>query len=46
MSQLFHRLPDLVPRRRPVDVVHLVEVDVVGLESTETGSKLVDSSAA
>ena len=27
-----HRLPDLVPRRVPVDVVHLVEVDVVGLQ--------------
>jgi len=27
-----HRLPDLVPRRVPVDVVELVDVDVVGLQ--------------
>src|SRR3954447_1162935 len=33
--QRLHRLPDLVPRRGPVDVVHLVEVDVVGLQPTQ-----------
>ena len=32
LAQDLHRLPDLVPRRGPVDVVHLVEVDVVGLQ--------------
>ena len=30
-------LPDLVPRRVPVDVVELVEVDVVGLQALEAG---------
>ena len=30
-----HRLPDLVPRRVAVDVVHLVEVDVVGLQPAQ-----------
>jgi hypothetical protein len=34
-DELFHRLPDLLPRRRPVDVVHLVEVDVVGLQPAQ-----------
>jgi hypothetical protein len=34
-DELFHRLPDLFPRRRPVDVVHLVEVDVVGLQPAQ-----------
>src|SRR4029077_7238066 len=29
------RLPDLVPRRVPIDVVHLVEIDVVGLEAAQ-----------
>src|SRR4051794_8424132 len=33
--QRLHRLPDLVPRRRAVDVVHLVKVDVVGLQPTQ-----------
>src|SRR5215217_4038345 len=33
--QLLHRLPYLLPRRLPVDVVHLVEVDVVGLQSAQ-----------
>ncbi len=37
VPQDLHRLPDLVPRRRPVDVVHLVEVDVVGLQPLEAG---------
>ena len=31
----FHRLPDLVEWRAAVDVVHLIEVDVVGLQSTQ-----------
>ena len=31
-DQLLHRLPDLLPRRRPVDVVHLIQVDVIGLQ--------------
>ena len=37
-DQRLHRLPDLVPRRRPVDVVHLVEVDVVGLQPAQDAS--------
>ena len=32
LAQDVHRLPDLVPRRRAVDVVHLVDVDGVGPE--------------
>ena len=35
LDERVHRLPDLVPRRLPVDVVHLVQVDVVGLETTQ-----------
>ena len=31
-DQLLHRLPDVLPRRGPVDVVHLVRVDVIGLQ--------------
>src|SRR4051794_15455319 len=34
-AQGLHRLPDLLPWRVPVDVVHLVEVDVVGLQSLQ-----------
>jgi hypothetical protein len=34
-DQGLHRLPDLVPRGVPVHVVHLVQVDVVGLEALE-----------
>ena len=30
-----HGLPDLVPRCVPIDVVHLVEVDVVGLQPAQ-----------
>src|SRR4051794_33116779 len=33
--QRFHRFPDLVPRSVPIDVMHLVEVDVVGLQPLE-----------
>jgi hypothetical protein len=35
-DQLFHRLPDFVPRRLAVHVMHLVQVDAVGLEAPET----------
>jgi hypothetical protein len=31
-DQLLHRLPDLLPRRGPVNVVHLIQVDVIGLQ--------------
>ena len=34
-DQLLHRLPDLLPRRGPVDVVHLVQVDVVGPQPSQ-----------
>ena len=34
-DQQVHRLPDLVPRGVTVDVVHLVEVDVVGLQAPQ-----------
>src|SRR5262249_34420828 len=33
--QLLHRLPDFVPRRAAIDVMHLVEVDAVGLEAAQ-----------
>ena len=33
--KLLHRLPDLLPWRASVDVVHLVQVDVVGPQSTQ-----------
>jgi hypothetical protein len=32
-----HRLPDLVPRGAAVDVMHLVQVDVVGPQSPQRG---------
>src|SRR6266498_1169806 len=32
LHQDLHRLPDLLPGRAPVDVVHLVQVEVVGLQ--------------
>src|ERR1035438_5977018 len=35
--ELFHGLPDLFPWARAVHMVHLVEVDVIGLEPLETG---------
>ncbi|KAG1432787.1 hypothetical protein G6F57_022699 [Rhizopus arrhizus] len=35
LDQQFHRLPDLVPGRVPVDVMHLVQVDVVGLQAAQ-----------
>src|SRR5262249_30272402 len=34
-DQDLHRLPDLVPGRPAIDVMHLVEVDRVGLEPLE-----------
>jgi hypothetical protein len=30
-NELLHRLPDLVPRRAPINVVHLVEIDMIRL---------------
>jgi len=33
--QLLHRLPDLLPRCAAVDMMHLVEVDMVGLEAPQ-----------
>lgn len=36
-DQLFRRLPDLLPRSRPVDVVHLVQVDGVGPQAAQAG---------
>ncbi len=35
LDERLHRLPDLVPRRLSVDVVHLVQVDVIRLEATQ-----------
>ena len=32
LHEHLERLPDLLPRRLPVDVVHLVHVDVIGLQ--------------
>src|SRR5438105_2083222 len=31
-DQLLHRLPDLFPRRGSIDMVHLVQVNVIGLQ--------------
>src|ERR1019366_7264956 len=36
-DQDLHRLPDLIPRRAPVDVMHLVQVDVVGPQAPQRG---------
>ena len=35
LHQLFHRLPDLFPRRGPFNVVHLVEIDMIGLQTAQ-----------
>jgi hypothetical protein len=35
LHQEFHRLPDLLPRSVPIDVVHLVQVDVIGLKAAQ-----------
>ena len=32
LVEQFHRLPDLFPRRFAIDVVHLVQIDMVGLQ--------------
>jgi hypothetical protein len=34
-DELLHRLPDLLPRRPSVDVVHLVQVDGVGPQAAK-----------
>ncbi|KAG0922913.1 hypothetical protein G6F32_014469 [Rhizopus arrhizus] len=34
---MFHGLPDLFPGRGPVHVVHLVQVDMVGLQPAQAG---------
>ncbi|MNL14788.1 hypothetical protein D3C87_1357450 [compost metagenome] len=34
--ELLHRLPDLLPGRGPIHVMHLVEVDMIGLQATKT----------
>lgn len=36
-DQLLHRLPDFLPRCGPVDVMHLVQVDMIGLQAPEAG---------
>ena len=36
-DQPVHRLPDLFDRRSPVDVVHLVEIDVVHVQALQAG---------
>ena len=36
-AQHLHGLPDLVPAGAAIDVVHLVEVDVVGLQPAQAG---------
>ena len=46
LHQQLHRLPDLVPPRVAVDVVHLIEVDVIGLEPLERRLARVDGSRA
>src|SRR5437016_4585796 len=43
LDEHLHRLPQLVPRRVPVDVVHLVEVDVVGAQAAQAAlARLAD----
>ena len=37
LDQRVHRLPNLIPRSRPIHVMHLVEVDMVGLHAPEAG---------
>lgn len=34
-DECLHRLPDLVPRCEAIDMMHLVEVDVIGLEPAQ-----------
>src|SRR3989304_4888957 len=41
--ELYHRLPDFFPRRLTIPVMHLVEVDVVGLQSSQAAfTRLAD----
>ena len=43
LHQHLHRLPHIFPRRGALDVVHLVQVDVVGLEPAQAGvARLAD----
>src|SRR5258707_606798 len=35
LHQLFHRLPDFFPGRGTVNVMHLVEVNMIGLKTLE-----------
>ena len=37
LDEHFHRLPDFFPGRLAVDVVHLVQVDVIGLQAAQAG---------
>ena len=37
LDENLHRLPDLIPRCGAVDVMHLIEVDVVGLQPPQAG---------
>ena len=35
LHQHFHRLPDFFPRCLAIDVVHLVQIDVIGLQTAQ-----------
>ena len=35
LDQLLHRLPDFFPGRQAINVVHLVEIDVIGLHPAQ-----------
>jgi hypothetical protein len=35
LDEHLHRLPDLIERRAPVHVMHLVQVDVIGLQASQ-----------
>ena len=37
LGERLHRLPDFVPRRGAIHVVHLEEIDVIGLQATQAG---------
>ncbi|VGC13759.1 Uncharacterised protein [Klebsiella quasipneumoniae] len=36
-DELFHRLPDLLPGRVPIDMVHLIEIDMVRFQPFQAG---------
>src|SRR5258708_23539055 len=36
VCQLLHRLPDLLPRSLTINMVHLVEIDMIGLQTAQT----------